>query len=183
MRRLAAMLAATALLGPGPAAAQTRPAQTPAAQPTGSDLVNALAACRGIGDAARRLACYDDTASRLTQAVGRNDVVVLDREDIRRTRRSLFGFQLPRLPIFGGGAREVAEAPEEITATIASVRSLGFDKWQVALEDGAVWQTTEGNPYLQAPRAGNNVVIRRGPLGSYMMKIQGQRAVRAMRTH
>ena len=81
-------------------------------------LLNAVTACRAIGDATQRLACYDEAATRLTQAVGRNDVVVLDREDIRQTRRSLFGFHLPRLPLFGGGAREVQETPEEITATV-----------------------------------------------------------------
>ena len=179
MRGFSIGLTLSAMVGLGAAAA----AQTPAAQSSGNDLINALGACRAIGDAARRLACYDEAASRLTQAVGRNDLVVLNRDDIRRTHRSLFGFHLPRLPIFGGGDREVAEAPEEITATIRSVRSLGFDKWQIVLEDGAVWQTTEGSAYVQGPRAGNTVVIRRGPLGSYMMRIQGQRALRAMRTN
>jgi hypothetical protein len=184
MRGLATMLAAAFLFALGPAAAQTPPAPAPAPG-GGNDLVNALAACRGIGDAARRLACYDDAATRLTQAVSRNDLVVLNREDIRQTHRSLFGFHLPRLPIFGhggGSAEQADEAPAEITATIASVRSLGYDKWQIRLEDGAIWQTTESSSYIQAPHAGNSVVIRRGPLGSYLIRIQGQRAVRAMRT-
>ena len=179
MRGISIGLALSAMVGLGAAAA----AQTPPAEASGSDLVNALGACRAIADAGRRLACYDEAASRLTQAVGRNDLVVLDRNDIRRTRRSLFGFHLPRLPIFGGGDREVAEAPDEITATVAGVRNLGYDKWQVRLEDGANWQTTESNSAIRGPRPGDTVVIRRGPLGSYMMRIAGQRAVRAMRVN
>jgi hypothetical protein len=178
MRGLAAALAVAALCGLGLGAGD---AQTPPAAATGSDLVNALAACRAMGDAARRLACYDEAVTRLTQAVGRNDVVVLDREDIRRTRRSLFGFHLPRLPLFGGGAREVDESPEEITATVASAHNIGYDKYQIRLEDGAIWQTTEASPYVRGPHSGSTVVIRRGPLGSYMMRIDGQRALRAMR--
>ena len=178
MRGLAAALAMAALCGFGLGAGD---AQTPSAAPTGSDLVNALSACRAMSDPARRLACYDDAVTRLTQAVGRNDVVVLDREDIRRTRRSLFGFHLPRLPIFGGGAREVDERPVEITATVASAHNIGYDKYQMRLDDGAIWQTTEASPYVRGPHAGSIVVIHRGPLGSYMMRIDGQRALRAMR--
>ena len=176
MRRLSATLAAMIALCP-----ETLAAQSPPRPASGADLVNAVSACREIGDAARRLSCYDEAAARLAQAVGGNELVVLNREDIRQTRRSLFGFHLPRLPLFGGGSREVEETPDEITATIASVRSLGHDKWQVRLEDGAVWQTTEGSAYIRAPRAGGSVVIRRGPMGSYMMRIDGQRALRAMR--
>ena len=175
-------LAAAAAGGPARARARARAiAQSPPAAATGSDLVNALTACRAMGDAARRLACYDEAATRLTQAVGRNDVVVLDREDIRRTRRSLFGFHLPRLPLFGGGAREVDESPEEITATVASAHNIGYDKYQIRLEDGAIWQTTEASPYVRGPHSGSIVVIHRGPFGSYMMRIDGQRALRAMR--
>ena len=178
MRRLAIAVAAATLCGLGLGAGD---AQTPPAAATGSDLVNALTACRAMSDAARRLACYDEAVTRLTQAVGRNDVVVLDREDIRRTRRSLFGFHLPRLPLFGGVSREVDETPDEITATVASAHNIGYDKYQIRLDDGAIWQTTEASPYVRAPHAGSTVVIRRGPLGSYMMRIDGQRGLRAMR--
>jgi hypothetical protein len=179
MRGLSAYMALAAVIG---ICGETLSAQAPAQQPTGTDLVNSIAACRGIGDAARRLACYDDAATRLTQAVGRNDVVVLNREDIRQTRRSLFGFHLPRLAIFGGGAREVEEAPDEITATIEAASSLGYDKWRIRLEGGAVWQTTEASASIRPPRAGDSVTIRRGTMGSYIMRIGGQRGLRAMRT-
>jgi hypothetical protein len=179
MRGLTALLALAAMAGLCGDAAS---AQTPPRQASGSDLLNAVTACRGIDDATRRLACYDEAATRLTQAVGRNDVVVLDREDIRQTRRSLFGFHLPRLPIFGGGAREVAETPDEITATVAAASNIGYDKYRIRLEDGAVWQTTESSAYIRPPHAGSSVVIRRGAMGSYFMRIDGQRGLRAMRT-
>jgi hypothetical protein len=179
MRGLSAVLAVAAMAGLCQEAAF---AQAPAHQATGSDLLNAVTACRGIGDAAQRLACYDEAATRLTQAVGRNDVVVLDREDIRQTRRSLFGFHLPRLPFLGGGAREVAETPDEITATVSAASNIGYDKYRIRLEDGAVWQTTEASPSVTPPHAGSSVVIRRGAMGNYFMRIDGQRSLRAMRT-
>jgi hypothetical protein len=179
MRRLATVLAVATLAG---LCHEATFAQAPPRQATGSDLVNAVSACRAIGDATQRLACYDEAATRLTQAVGRNDVVVLDREDIRQTRRSLFGFHLPRLPFLGGGAREVAETPDEITATVSAASNIGYDKYRIRLEDGAVWQTTEASAYIRPPHAGSIVVIRRGAMGNYFMRIDGQRGLRAMRT-
>jgi hypothetical protein len=179
MRRLSAVLALAAMAG---LCHEAVSAQAPPRQASGSDLLNAVAACRAIGDAAQRLACYDAAATRLTQAIGRNDVVVLDREDIRQTRRSLFGFHLPRLPIFGGGAREVQETPDEITATVSAASNIGYDKYRIRLEDGAVWQTTESSASITPPHAGSIVVIRRGAMGNYFMRIDGQRGLRAMRT-
>jgi hypothetical protein len=179
MRRYSAVLAVVAVIG---LSYHTLSAQTPARQNTGSDLVNSVSACRPITDAARRLACYDEAAERLTQAVGSNEVVVLNREDIRQTRRSLFGFHLPRLAIFGGGAREVEEAPAEITATVSAASNIGYDKWRIRLEDGAVWQTTESSSAISPPRAGSSVVIRRGAMGAYFIRIDGQRSLRATRT-
>lgn len=179
MRGLSAVLALAAMAGLGHEAAS---AQAPPRPTAGANLVNAVTACRSIEDAARRLACYDEAATRLTQAVGRNDLVVLDREDVRQTRRSLFGFHLPRLAIFGGGAREVQETPDEITATVAAASNIGYDKYRIRLEDGAVWQTTESSASITPPHAGSTVVIRRGAMGNYFMRIDGQRGLRAMRT-
>jgi hypothetical protein len=179
MRGYSAVIALAATAGLCHAAAS---AQTPPRQTSGADLLNAVSACRAIDDATRRLACYDEAATRLSQAVGRNDVVVLNREDIRQTRRSLFGFHLPRLPFLGGGAREVEETPDEITATVSAASNIGYDKWRIRLQDGAVWQTTESSAYIQPPHAGSIVVIRRGAMGNYFMRIDGQRGLRAMRT-
>jgi hypothetical protein len=179
MRGLSALLALAAMAG---LCHEALPAQAPPRPTSGSDLVNAVTACRDIGDAARRLVCYDEAAARLTQAVSHNDVVVLDREDVRQTRRSLFGFHLPRIALFGGGAREVAETPDEITATVSAASNIGYDKYRIRLEDGAVWQTTESSASVTPPHAGSSVVIRRGAMGAYFIRIDGQRSLRAMRT-
>ena len=179
MRGYSAALTGLAIIG---LSSGTLAAQPPAHQNTGTDLVNSVSACRSITEAARRLACYDEAAARLSQAVGSNEVVVLNREDIRQTRRSLFGFHLPRLAIFGGGAREVEEAPAEITATVSAASNIGYDKWRIRLEDGAVWQTTESSSAIRPPRAGSSVVIRRGAMGAYFIRIDGQRSLRATRT-
>ena len=69
----------------------------------------------------------------------------------------------------------------ERARTVASASALGFGKYRVRIEDGAIWETTEGWPTLREPRRGDTVVIKRGSLGSYLMKIDGQRGLKAKR--
>jgi hypothetical protein len=156
----------------GAAGAKTKPAQSP--------MVQALASCRAQSDDAARLRCYDKAAAALTEATAQGKLVVIDQEDVRKTRRSLFGFSLPKLPFFSGDD-SAEEQQSEITAKITRSSALPNGKWQIRLEDGATWETTEVSAFIRPPRVGNEVLIKRGALGSYMMRIAGQRALRAKR--
>jgi hypothetical protein len=153
-------------------------AQGTGAEVSSAELFDALAACKRVAAPSERLACYDAASARIAEAVDRKDVVVLDRAEIRRTRRSLFGMSLPRVPLFRG---EGGEETDELTAKIASASSIGMGKWQFRLEDGAVWQTTEGKPGLRDPKAGQEVVIKKGTLGNYFIRFNGQMGVRGQR--
>jgi hypothetical protein len=154
-------------------AAQRRPKAAPP-----SPIVDALSACRAIADKDARLACYDQASARFAEAVGKGEVIVMDQQEVKQTRRSLFGFHLPSLPLFRGDS---GPDQDELTAKIASASGLGYDKYRMRLEDGAIWETTEASSRISPPRSGQDVLIKRGPLGSYMMRIDGQRAVRAKR--
>jgi hypothetical protein len=167
------VLGAVASLLLGPAAVAAKP--TPE-----SPLVQALANCRGQTDDQTRLRCYDEAAAALTQATESGSVLVVDREDVRKTRRSLFGFSLPKLPLFSGDDSADSQQ-DEITAKVASASELGYNKFRIRLEDGAIWETTEGSATVFAPRRGDTVVIKRGSLGSYMIRIDGQRGLKAKR--
>ena len=151
-----------------------------AQKPASNALVDAVAACQSQQDDQARLRCYDQAAAALTQATQSGTIVVVDREDVRKTRRSLFGFSLPKLPFFSGDD-SAKDQQDEITATVASASALGYGKYRVRIEDGAIWETTEGWPTLREPRRGDTVVIKRGSLGSYLMKIDGQRGLKAKR--
>jgi hypothetical protein len=140
--------------------------------------ISAIASCRTISDAAQRLACYDGAAQRLEQAISSKELTVLSRSDVRRTRRSLFGFGFPNIPFLSGGGEE---ADKQITAKIARLRSLGYGKWQFTLDDGAVWETTESSPTDDVPSTGQNVTIKRGALSNYFILFQNMRAVRGRR--
>jgi hypothetical protein len=162
------------------AAAVAAPA---AAQETGgSNVVDAVTACRDITDSTTRLACFDKAAAALTAARDKKDVVVLDRAEVQKTRRSLFGFTLPRIKLFGGGDDE-GDNPEdikEINGNVAGVSAVAGDRWTLTLDDDTRWITTEsarGYP----PRAGESVRIRRAAFGSYDASFNKRRSIKVRR--
>jgi len=154
--------------------------------------LEAALACRAETDDARRLACYDRAVGGLAEATAKGDVKVLDREEVRRTKRSLFGFSLPKLPFFGNDGDgdkagkasgkdgdATADSDEQIEATAAAVSSEGYGRWTITLDDGAVWRVTE-KP-RRDPKPGSKITIRRATMGGYFLKIDGGTAVRALR--
>ncbi|HEX8623782.1 MAG TPA: hypothetical protein VF782_01755 [Allosphingosinicella sp.] len=170
--RIVAIVALTALL---PASAPARPKPKDARS---SALFQALAACRAVADEKARLACYDSASARLAEAVDKKELVVLDQQEIRETRRSLFGFSLPNIPLFRG---EGGGDDGKLETTIAGASRLEGGRWQIRLEDGAIWQTNETRLNLSDPRPGQKIVIQRGTLGNYFLRIDGQRGVRGRR--
>ncbi len=173
MKILLVLSGLAAAAGISPAAAQTTApgASTPVAQ---------VMECRRLTDPQARLRCYDSTVDSLGKALTGGSLVVVDREDIRRTRRSLFGFSLPKLPFFKGD-RSAEDTPDEIIATIASVRLLPNDRWSLVLDSGAVWQTLQEGSSQSTPKVGQTVKIKSGALGAYRVSVAGRPGLRAMR--
>jgi hypothetical protein len=128
-----------------------------------------LMACRSIEDASARLACFDKSSADLDKAREAREVVLLDRADVRKTRRSLFGFTLPNLPFFDGDDSADEEEIKEIKTTFETVRDLGLGKWQFTIPEGGTWQSTEA--LTSVPREGQAILIKKGIAGGYMLKI------------
>lgn len=162
-----------------------------------SRLFDTLIACRGIPADAARLACFDGAASALDAAKAKKDIVILDRAEVQKTKRGLFGFNLPRLPFFGGedhgdgkrgdgkpdgGDHDDGDDIKQIIGKAASTRALGNGKWQIVLDDGAIWHTTEALGGRD-PKVGQKVTIDRASLGSYFLNVDGGRTVRAKRVN
>ncbi len=179
MRRALILGITMAAAAASPAAAQDRGAEARA-----DGLTGALAACRAIGGDGERLACFDRAAAALLAARDQGQVVVLDREGMRRAKRRVFGFQLPRLGLFGDGKDEEGKGePEvkEIESTIARVVPAGGGTYLLGLADGSTWQTTEGRTNF-VPRRDEKVKVEVGILGSYNLKVAGSnRSVKAKR--
>lgn len=154
------------------------PAQAQDAQR--ADVLERLAACRAQTDAAQRLACYDAAAAALDEAERSGDVVVLDREQMRETRRGLFGFAMPSLDIFNRGGDEQVEVIDNVSYVVASAREARDNEWVFVMEDGSVWRQIDGRMWGR-PRAGQAAVIRRAALGSFMLNVGDAPAVRVRR--
>lgn len=176
-------IVAVALVGAA-VAAQAAPRKS-AVSASGERVVKSFTACRAIAAADERLACFDKAAAALESAVESKTVTILDRTDVQKTRRSLFGFTLPRFGIFGDDDEDEADEKErraftEINTTVASARQSGYGRYDIRLADetGAVWQTTE--PLPDTPKAGSKIRIRKGTIGSYFINVDG-RTVRGIR--
>jgi hypothetical protein len=158
-----------------PAAAGAKPKPQDARS---NALIQAISACRSIADEKARLDCYDQAGARLAEAVDKKELVVLDRQEIQETRRSLFGFSVPNIPLFRG---ESGGDDGKLETVIAGAGRLEGGKWQIRLEDGAIWQTTETRLNFSDPRPGQKIVIQRGALGNYFLRVDGQRGIRGRR--
>lgn len=156
--------------------------QAPPARP---QTFEALVRCRAIADDAQRLACFDQAAAALQTAQERREVVVVDRQQVREGRRRLFGLALPRIPIFGGGDDNDEQDEDRVSSvegTIAAATQDGLGRWVVTLQDGAVWAQIDNNPLAMRPRQGQRVVVNRGAIGSFMMRVNNQPGIRVRRT-
>ena len=149
--------------------------------PPQSPLVSAIEACRAITDPTQRLACYDQSAERLVNAARTGDVAVVDKSEVQKARKSLFGFSVPRIPFFSGD--DSADAVSDtLETTITKAWGVGYGRYRLIVAEGnAEWETTEAYATMREPRAGDKVIIKRGSLGSYVMRIGSNRGVKGKR--
>lgn len=143
----------------------------------GGDYVERLKACQAITEDAARLACFDSAVGGIVTATEAGDLQVVDSEDVRETRRSLFGFSLPNLGIFGGDEEE----EELFETTIESVRYFGRGKVRFTTAEGAVWEMNNVPRRQREIRAGDTVIFKDAALGTYFVRINGQRGVKGRR--
>lgn len=169
MPKLQMFIVAAALLAAGsPAAAQED--RTGLADARVPKVFSDVLQCRTIANADQRLACFDRSVGTLAKAQQSKDLYVADKEAIREARRGLFGFSLPKVNLFGDD--DMAEDVKSIETTIKGV-SQGQKGYVFTLADGARWAQTDG-AYMDKPKAGAKIRIRRAALGSYMGSIEGR---------
>jgi hypothetical protein len=169
---LIGLAAAAGLLAVSAAAAGTAASPLPAA-------VQRLLDCRTLGPDAARLACYDQAVGELGRLLAAGDIVAVERAQVTTVKRQAFGLSLPSLSLFERGDKP-AELVEIEGVAVRAWRQLDRH-WAVELEDGAVWAQTDDEPINRLPHAGSKVEIKKAALGSFFMKIDGQRALRARR--
>lgn len=177
--RLLLLAAAIAPAIAAPALAQN--AARPTVAQEQPEAVTRVLGCRALQAAEERLACYDREVGAFEAATTTNQLVVMDRQQVRRTRRSLFGLVLPDLGIFGDDNDNPAEQVSEISTTLRSASQNALGKWVLVLEDGARWIQIDSREPVREPRSGMAIRIRRAAMGSYLANIEGQIAIRIRR--
>jgi hypothetical protein len=169
------LLAIIAISAASPALAKDK---GPKNQPPPPDFAR-LVACQQVTDNMQRLACYDREVTTVSSANARGDLVVIDRQQIRQAKRSLFGLTLPNLSVLGDSGNDVTT----LDTTIKSL-SYGPDSKPIYnLAEGGRWQQLEFKTFIMDPAPGMKVHIKRAALGSYMMNVEGQIAVRVQRVN
>ena len=151
------------------------------AQAADEDYVGALKACRTIADKTERLACYDAKVGAMVTASDAGDVKIVDRDDVRRTRRQLFGFTVPDLDILEGDNTD-KQTSELLETTITSARRMSAKAWRFTTAEGAVWEISNAPQRLAPIKAGDTVVFKVASLGFYFIRINGQIGVKGKRS-
>ena len=176
---VAARSAAIACLIMAPAALQAKDQAEPR-----PEIFRKLIDCRAIADSAARLACFEANVAKLDEAESRSEVVIVDKAQVKKAKRSLFGLTLPTLGIFGGGDDDKSEAAkledETIETTVKSAYVNGAGKVTVIIDDGAKWVQIDTRE-VRTPKPGQPIRIRRAALGSFLANLNGQIAIRMRR--
>ncbi len=154
-----------------------------ATQASPSRHLGAIGACRAITADTVRLACFDREASAFVAAAQSGQVSIVDRAELRAARRSLFGFSLPNLGMFGAkNDQSEPEETKELRSEVVRATTIGAGKYRVVIADQkAVWETTEVSLTGRQPRPGEAVHIKKGSLGSYFIQLGSQKWVKGRR--
>jgi hypothetical protein len=142
-----------------------------------------LKACQAETDATARLACFDATSAEIVGATETGDLRIVDREEVRKTRRSLFGLNLPDFGIFGKRDKDGKDEDEieELETKVAAVSGSFSTGFTIRTTEGAVWRIDDVPRRMLDPKVGDTMLIKNGALTSYFVRINGQGGVKAVR--
>jgi hypothetical protein len=176
-RQTASIAAGIAALACGAAAVAQQ-----AGWPGSAGFLDGLRGCRAIADVATRAACYDSSVGTLIAAVEGGEVRLVDREEVRRTRRQMFGLSLPETELLKPDDKDrAAEATDLFETTIASARQTGQSSWRFTTAEGAVWEINNPPRKIDPIRPGDKVIFKKASLGYYFIRINGQIGVKGRR--
>jgi hypothetical protein len=154
-----------------------------AAQTPDGPSTAALYACAATPDDAARLACFDTAVARLKAAEAGGDLAVVTREDVAEAQRKGFGLTETSPPQVAKLKTPKAGSPslDEVTLKIVSVETPFGGKARFTAEDGQVWVQVDNEAVIARGRGPWTAEVRRGAIGSFFLKLDGGRAVRARR--
>jgi hypothetical protein len=137
------------------------------AQTTDSPPLQAVYGCATISDAVQRLACFDAAVAELREAETTGRIVAIDEGRAETIQRESFGFQLPNLNRILPTLRN-ENTVDAVQAAVTQTMARPEGRRAFVLSNDQVWVQLE--PQRGGPiRVGDEVIIRRAALGSYLM--------------
>ena len=112
----------------------------------------------------------------MNQAITNKDLFMVDKERAHAASRSLFGFSIPNFGGLFGNNDEVSQ----IDGTIKTTGHNADGGWTITLNDGSVWTQTDDWPGFEA-RPGQQVIVKRGVLGSFWLSSPGKNGIKVKR--
>lgn len=154
-----------------------------AAQADDGKVLSDMRECARIAEISARVACYDRNVGIPVPAAS-GAASVVPAPSPARPPRTRAAVPSPS----GLGAETVRRAPaatpvaDEVTARLVAVTQRAPGLYLFTLEDGAQWRfaNSERDTYVP-PRPGSTVEIRRGTLGSFLMRYNDQPSIRVIR--
>lgn len=151
------------------------------------DVFQKLIDCRKIADGTARLACFDAQVANIDDAESRSEVVIVDKAQVKKAKRSLFGLTLPNLKVFGDKDTDKSDTASKndndddvIETTVKSSYVNSGGKVVVIIDDGAKWVQIDTRD-VRTPKPGQPIRIRKASLGSFFANLNGQTAIRMRR--
>ncbi|RKF23530.1 hypothetical protein D6851_03460 [Altericroceibacterium spongiae] len=152
-------------------------------QMSDTEVLNILRECAKVQDPSARLSCYDSnisgSPSSSSPTAGETTLPAPPPAAASSGSQSAFGAEDIRSP------ERFTPPPAEkqsLTARVLSARQREPGIYLVTLENGAQWLFSESVPFsFSPPRKGSTVTIDKASLGSYLMQVGRQSAVRVKR--
>jgi hypothetical protein len=149
-------------------------------------LPDQLAVCARISKKDARLECYDSIAAAAGQGSFSSGFGASSIRSPQSAPPSSaapgagtgFGAEQIDRPL---SERRADDGADEIDVAVAASSDNGLGMWQFNLADGAVWRMSERVSNFRPPAPNEMVTIRKGALGSYLMQVGRQAAVRVVR--
>ena len=147
---------------------------------TASAWADSLDDCADVADPTARLACYDAAAGRAPTPHEPAPVVRTAPTPSATARTPAPSADAESEATFGVQATE-PPMPKRIETRLTRHAVNGFGKWTFWLENGQIWKQTDTKPLRIVKSKEPDVLITKHVLGSYKLKLAGNRAVSAKR--
>jgi hypothetical protein len=142
-------------------------------------LVDALRNCATAGDAAQRLACYDQLAAKLPSPADGRAQSAPSAAPVASTTVPAAEFGVNNGPL---QAKQQAGKPQAMTAVVTKITQRPRGELVMTLDNGQVWVQNEAAAYFPL-KPGDTVEISVGLLDSYVLWAPFKRSTKVTRTN